>query len=689
MLICCFLKYSGGQCFYKKNVISKQHETKRIFFVNKIYQAKIFPENLVSQNKKTSLYSNNFKIWFYKNSISNKSKVNFNQNEVISQNFLSCQQLREIGFKYKLDFGFFDIKIKYQSKNFRFYNNGIGLSEKDILLCLKFLCFPIVIKNGSKKHTNDNKLQTFYRKNLLNTECIRIFSKILNSPDLFILDFDVKTSRIFISRFPFTGSSSFTIFNFKLENSNWKDFFKIGFYLQIKKNIYSKPSWINFTTFLLDGNKKLKNSTFKEKVLNDDNSFFVLSSFKFISKKDYSKLFEKVSTKWNFPLCMVHMNYFYENKIDIIIFIPRYPNSSFFRNDFWLNTTEVYTNDDDRGDFFMKKILPTSFSFSTEVIKTQTLLEPKILQNQLEIKEEENMKKNVLRKTILLFSNFAYKNPLGYEFFWMIYGYNLKANFVKDSYILKNFSHLLRFFSTKSGNSLISLEDYVSGMKIGQREVFYLHLKRKTGLKNYPELEILNKKGVEVLLLFNKIDEIIIKMVENNQRIWRKKKLLFIEVGTFEFYERMTTKKNKKTKKKWNSVILLEWFSKKINKKFFKIENSYDIISSSSNIIFPKKITKTSWDDSSMLFRKIFNSKNHINKNENLILKINGSNNLIRILNHHLKTKKTKKFSKEIGNLIWEISIIKSGNYFEVEDNFLKRFENTLTLFVLSINSKL
>jgi len=90
-----------------------------------------------------------------------------------------------------------------------------------------------------------------------------------------------------------------------------------------------------------------------------------------------------------------------------------------------------------------------------------------------------------------------------------------------------------------------------------------------------------------------------------------------------------------------------------------------------------------------MLFRKIFNSKNHINKNENLILKINGSNNLIRILNHHLKTKKTKKFSKEIGNLIWEISIIKSGNYFEVEDNFLKRFENTLTLFVLSINSKL
>jgi hypothetical protein len=265
------------------------------------------------------------------------------------------------------------------------------------------LFFPIVLKNDSKKHTkNNNKLQTFYNKNLITIEYIRIFSKTLYSPDLFIFDVDIKTSRVFISRFLFTGSGSFTIFNFNLENKYLKDF-----YLQTKKNIYSKPSWINFTTFLLDGNKKLKSLTFKEEGIKCDNSFLVMSSFKFISKKDYFKLFEKVNSKWNFPLCMVHLNYFSDNKIDIIIFIPRYPNSSFLRNDFWLNTRDVYTNHNNRDDFFMKKILSKSFSFSTEVIKTQTLPEPKILQNQLEIKEEEVMKKKVLKKTILLFSNFA------------------------------------------------------------------------------------------------------------------------------------------------------------------------------------------------------------------------------------------------------------------------------------------
>jgi HSP90 family molecular chaperone len=687
MLPYCFLKHGSVQFFLNKNVISKKHEIKTTFFMNQIYQAKIFSENLASQNKKISLNTNNFKIWFYKNSISNKSKFNFNQSEVISQSFLSCQKLREIGFNYKLEFGLFDMKIKYHSKNVRFYNNGIGLCEKDILLCLKILFFPIVLKNDSKKHTkNNNNLQTFYGKNFITTEYIRIFSKILYSPDLFIFNVDINTSRVFISRFPFPGSGSFTIFNIKLENKHLKDFFKMDFYLQTKKNIYFKPSWINFTTFLLDANKKLKSLTSKEEGFSYDKSFLVLSSFKFISKKDYFTLFEKVSSKWNFPLCMVHLNYFFDNKIDIIIFIPRYHNSSFLRNNLSLNTRDVYTNGDNRDDFFMKKFLSKSFSFGTEVIKTQTLLEPKILQNQLEI--EEDMKKNVLRKTILLFSNFANKNSLGYEFLWMVYGYNLKANFVKDSYILKNFSHLLRFFSTKSDNSLISLEEYVSGMKIGQKEVFYFLLKKKNELNNHPELEILNKKGVEVLLLFNKIDEIIIKMVENNQRMWMKKKLLFIEVGTIEFYERITPKNNKKTKKKWSSIVFLGWFSKEINKKFFKIENSYDIISYSSNIIFPKDINKTYSDESSILFKKNFKSKYPLIKNENLILKINGSNNLIRILNHYLKTKKTKKFSKEIGNLIWEISIIKSGHYLDVEDSFLKRFENILTLFVLSINSK-
>ena len=271
----------------------------------------------------------------------------------------------------------------------------------------------------------------------------------------------------------------------------------------------------------------------------------------------------------------------------------------------------------------------------------------------------------------------------------MTHGYNLKKNLINESRILENFSHLLRFSSTRSTGSLISLHDYVSNFKKNQKEIYFIHLKRKTDPKSYSEIEILNKKDIEVLILADKIDEILIKMVEKNQKIWNKKRAFFIEVGSVEFYETLISQINLKTKRNWIPYKFLKWFPKEISKNLFKVENSYNIFSSISYIVFPENTIKSNSTSDLMSSNKFFYKKRtSLKENNNLILKINGSNNLIRILNHHLKTKKTKKVSKEIGNLIWEISIIKSGVKFEIEESFLKRVENILTLFLISITKK-
>ena len=73
---------------------------------------------------------------------------------------------------------------------------------------------------------------------------------------------------------------------------------------------------------------------------------------------------------------------------------------------------------------------------------------------------------------------------------------------------------------------------------------------------------------------------------------------------------------------------------------------------------------------------------------QNVMFDINGSNTLIRMLNKYLKTKKTKKTSKEVGLLILEITYMRCGILINNEKNFTKRIENFLIIFLLILYSK-
>ena len=105
--------------------------------------------------------------------------------------------------------------------------------------------------------------------------------------------------------------------------------------------------------------------------------------------------------------------------------------------------------------------------------------------------------------------------------------YVFHANLLQKRYLMKNFLHLFRFFSTKSKKSTISLQNYVSNMKKNQKEIYFFSIRRNIFSKKHPNLEILIQNDIEVLLLFDASDEILLKLIEKNQELWRKKKLFF------------------------------------------------------------------------------------------------------------------------------------------------------------------
>ncbi|KAJ6736403.1 HEAT SHOCK PROTEIN 90 FAMILY MEMBER [Salix viminalis] len=279
--------------------------------------------------------------------------------------------------------------------------------------------------------------------------------------------------------------------------------------------------------------KTIKETTYEWELLNDVKAIW-LRNPKEVTEEEYTKFYHSLAKDFGDekPLAWSHFTAEGDVEFKAVLFVPPKAPHDLYESYYNANKANLrlYVRRVFISDEF-DELLPKYLNFLMGLVDSDTLplnVSREMLQQHSSLK---TIKKKLIRKALDMIRKIADEDPDEandkdkkdvenssddekkgqYAKFWNEFGKSIKLGIIEDSVNRNRLAKLLRFETTKSDGKLTSLDQYISRMKSGQKDIFYITGPNKEQLEKSPFLERLKKKGYEVIYFTDPVDEYLMQ----------------------------------------------------------------------------------------------------------------------------------------------------------------------------------
>ncbi|MFP4682294.1 MAG: molecular chaperone HtpG, partial [Ectothiorhodospira sp.] len=384
-----------------------------------------------------------------------------------------------------------------------------------------------------------------------------------------------------------------------------------------------------------------------------------------ISDEEYQAFYKHVAHDFEDPLTWTHNRVEGRHEYTSLLYIPQRAPFDLWdrdrRHGIKLYVQRVFIMDD------AEQLMPAYLRFVRGVVDSNDLplnISREILQNNRVI---DGIRSGSVKKVLGLLEDMAKNEPEKYQTFWDAFGRVLKEGPAEDHANREQIARLLRFASTHTGEATqnVSLADYVGRMKEGQDTIYYITADTHTAALNSPHLEVFRKRGIEVLLLSDRVDEWLVAHLTE----FEGKSLKSVAKGDLDLGEAETEEEKKAQQEAEEQVKdLLPRIQEALGERVQEVRFSHRLTDSPACIVLSE-------NEMALYMQQLLKQAGQHLPDTKPVLEVNPGHRLIQRMDQEADAERFGDWAR----LLLDQAILAEGGQLEDPAGFVRRLNTLIT----------